>query len=194
MSARRTDRRPWSCKVALVVSLTTLLGLVSCGVPLDDAPRAIDRSTTTQAQVNEVDTGSGRTMAVYFLRGERLEKVEVSANDVPANARPGLDEALTALLAKPSPPLVSQIPTGTKVRNARISGDTAVIDLSEEINDVEGKLQKAAYAQFVFTVLASGVADRVTFLVEGEPVQAPTDNGGKPTVIADDYDPPLNPG
>lgn len=168
----------------------TVLSTASCGVPLDDAPRAIDRSTTTQPEVDEGSSSSGKTVAAYFFRGKRLERLPVSVD----TDSPTIADALSALLSKPTPPLESKIPSGTKVLGVRLSGDKAVIDLSETITDFEGNSQKGAYAQFVYTALASPRVDRVTFLVEGESVKAPTDRGGRANVRASDYDPPLNPG
>ena len=97
------------------------------------------------------------------------------------------------MLGEPEPPLDTRIPIGTELLGFALDGETAVIDLSDDIEAFTGQAQKEAYAQLVFTALASGRARSVRFRVGGEPVRAPTDQGNLDVVTANDYDPPLNP-
>lgn len=171
----------------LWIATAALLG--ACGVPLDDAPRAIDRSTTSTSSPTTVASQPGEeTQSIFFLEDERLVDVPITADDTPS-----INDALTAVLGAPPKPLKTRIPKGTELLGFELEDRTAVIDLSERINEIEAERQTEAYAQLVFTALASGRVDRVMFRVEGEPVQAPTDNGGLEVVGADDYDPPLSP-
>ncbi len=188
---RRVPRAP-ARRVATgsMVGLVGLVGLAlaACGVPLDDAPRAIERTTTTQTTVPAPPDGSGESMVVYFFRGDSLEDVEVAADD-----QPTIDDAINAVLAGAEEPLASFIPAGTELLGFELDGTTAVIDLSDGIEGIGGSRQKGAFAQLVFTALASGEATSVRFKVAGEAVPAPTDNGNLELVVAADYDPPLNP-
>jgi spore germination protein GerM len=174
--------------VASVISLAAV-ALGACGVPLDDAPRAIDRTTTTQTSAVPPAGPTGETMAVFFFRGDRLTEVDVAADDDPT-----IDDAVKAVLAGAQSPYTTFIPAGTDLLGFRLDGNTAVIDLSDDIEGVGGSRQKGAFAQLVFTALASGDATSVRFKVAGKAVPAPTDNGNVELVVADDYDPPLNPG
>ena len=181
---RVARRRGTTVVVALVAALTVL---AACGVPLDDEPRAIDRSTTTSTTAPPADTGDG-TLSVYFFDGDNLVDQQVPADDEPT-----IDDAVNAVLSGPAPPLTTQIPTGTELLGLRVDGTTAVIDLSDDIEAFTGLAQKQAYAQLVFTTLASRQVRQVRFKVAGKAVKAPTDQGNLDVVTAEDYDPPLNP-
>ena len=170
-----------------VTSALAPLG-AGCGVPLNDAPRAI-YTPTSQTTVAPPASGTGETQSVYFFRDDRLEDQQVAAGNGPT-----IDDAINAVLAGPKRPLTTMIPTGTELLGFQLDGRTAIIDLSDDIEAIIGPPQKGAYAQLVFTALASGQATSVRFKVSGKAVQAPTDAGNRDTIVADDYDPPLNPG
>lgn len=175
---------------AAALSVGTVSVVAGCGVPLDDSPRAIDRSTTSTSSPPTVPPSQpgGEAQSLFYLDEDELIDVTIPAGDTPS-----VRDALAAVLGAPPQPLLTSIPEGTELLGFAIDGRTAVIDLSEQINDLEGERQTQAYAQLVFTALASGEADRVRFLVNGEEVQVPTDNGSLRIIGADDYDPPLNP-
>jgi len=171
-----------------LVSGLSCASLSACGVPLDDQPRAIDRTTTTQTTLVPASDGGEGSMSVFFFRGDQLTAERVAMDDDPT-----IDDAVNAVLGEPEPPLDTRIPIGTELLGFALVDDTAVIDLSDNIEAFTGQAQKEAYAQLVFTALASGRAESVRFRVGGEPVKAPTDQGNLDVVTADDYDPPLNP-
>ncbi len=186
---RRAGRRRPALASAVVGLVAVATLVASCGVPLDEEPRAIDRTTTTPSTVAPAANGDdGATMSLYFFNGDRLQDQQVPADDDPTIA-----DAITAVLGEPEPPLTTQIPAGTELLSFALEGTTAVIDLSEEVEIFTGQEQKMAYAQLTFTALASGEATEVRFLVAGAEVAAPTDQGNLDVVTADDYDPPLNP-
>lgn len=185
-------RRPSSSRPVRAAIAVLLAGglnvLAGCGVPLDDEPRAIDRSTTTSTTSTPEGVGGGATMSVYFFAGDDLVDLQVPADDEST-----VDDAVNAVLAGPEPPLTTRIPTGTELLGFTLDGTTAVVDLSDDIEAFTGPAQKQAYAQLVFTVLASRQVQQVRFKVAGQAVKAPTDQGNLDVVSADDYDPPLNP-
>ena len=185
---RRTRRLETTVAVLGLVSGLSCASLSACGVPLDDQPRAIDRTTTTQTTLVPASDGGEGSMSVFFFRGDQLTAERVAMDDDPT-----IDDAVNAVLGEPEPPLDTRIPIGTELLGFALVDDTAVIDLSDNIEAFTGQAQKEAYAQLVFTALASGRAESVRFRVGGEPVKAPTDQGNLDVVTADDYDPPLNP-
>lgn len=185
--AHRHRRPPRGATIAATL-LVALSSLAACGVPLDDEPRAIDRSTTTTTTAPPTGGTTGSTMSVYFFDGDDLVDQQVPAGDTPS-----IDDAVNAVLGEPEPPLTTQIPTGTELLGFRLDGNTAVIDLSDDIEAFTGPAQKQAYAQLVFTTLASRQVQQVRFKVAGKAVKAPTDQGNLDVVTADDYNPPLNP-
>lgn len=179
-------RRP---AVLTVLLPALLLTTGSCGVPLEDSPRAIAPTSTTQTTVPQTEPGStGQTMSVYYFLDDRLTATNVGASDDPTAA-----EAVAAVLGAPRSPYVSRIPVGTQLLDFGITDRTATIDLSEDINTIEAEGQKAAYAQLVFTALASGDATRVGFEVAGESVNVATDNGNLQIITASDYEESFRP-
>ena len=175
-----TRRRSSTASALLCAAL--IATTAGCGVPLEDSPRAIAQTSTTQTTVATTEPGTtGQTMAVYYFLDDQLTEVDVP-DDSPTAA-----EAVTAVLAAPKAPFVSRIPVGTELVDFGVADRTATIDLSEDINTIEAEGQKAAYAQLVFTALASGEANRVRFEVAGEPVSLATDNGNLDIITASDY-------
>jgi len=180
--------------LAAAASLTVLAVLVGCGVPLDDAPRAISKTTTATTDTVPVTispTGAP-AVAVYFLNGERLQAVEY-----PVEGEATLGQALSFVLSAPpddgSADLRTSVPPGTRLRGVEVAGGLATIDLTGEIKDVSGSPQKEAFAQILFTALGFNEVQEVQFQIDGKPIDAPTDDGNLATVSADDYKPPLNP-
>lgn len=185
---RRRRRTGTALTVLGLVSVLSCASITACGVPLDDQPRAIDRTTTTQTTLVPASDGGEGSMSVFFFRGDQLTAERVAVDDDPT-----IDDAVNTVLGEPKPPLDTRIPIGTELLGFALDGETAVIDLSDDIEAFTGQAQKEAYAQLVFTALASGRARSVRFRVGGEPVKAPTDHGNLDVVTANDYDPPLNP-
>ncbi len=184
-----------SMLAAIAVGMLALLALdlTSCGVPLDSAPRAINRTTTTipdQPTVPASDAVGAPKVNLYFLAGDRLTRSSVAAE---SKATPELAIGLV-LSTEPDAPLQTRIPPGTSLLSLRIQNKVASIDLTDAIEDISGPSQKEAYAQIVFTALESDrTITRVRFLVQGKSVDAPTDKGNKALVSASDFARPLNP-
>ncbi|MFN8017912.1 MAG: GerMN domain-containing protein [Acidimicrobiales bacterium] len=176
----------------LAAAVAAAVALVGCGVPFDDSPRPIAQTTaTTEAGTPTTAASSDApTVGVYFLRGDRLER-----QDYPVDGEPTLRQALEFVLAEPAgdTELRSSVPPGTVLRHVEVADRTATVDLTDAINDVNGQAQKEAFAQMAFTILDFGGVDTVRFLVDGDPVDAPTDQGNLAVVTADDYSAPLNP-
>lgn len=170
-----------------VVALSALVA-AGCGVPIDEGPRAISR-TTVDPSVDDsrvTPTTSDRPGAVevtaYFIGDQRLVGVEF-----PVDEDPTLHDALAFTLGEPPRELTTALPSGTQVLSAGVSDAVAVIDLTSAINDISGQSQKQAYAQLAFTAFTFADVVRVQFLVDGEAVDAPTDNGNKAVVTPADF-------
>lgn len=187
----RSGGRRRSIRVAAVAGV--LLALVSvlsagCGVPIDDEPRAIGRSTIDAESEAErqtpttSDSPGARQVLAYFMRNEELAPVEFSVD-----GEPSLADALTFATSEPPEGYNTSIPLGTSILSAEIVDDVATIDLTPEINDISGQSQKQAYAQLVFTAFAHRDLDAVRFEVDGKAVDTPTDNGNRESVTKADY-------
>ena len=185
-------RRPLAIAAALVA--LAIATAVSCGVPIDDQPRAISRSTAPPetAVPTTLDGSPTDQVSVYFLRGEALERYSQAVTEEPTIGQ-AIGFVLDPVPEDAPEGLSTKVPPGTTLVDVEIVGRIATIDLTSEINDVTGPDQKEAFAQIVFTALAWEGVEQVRFQVDGETVDAPTDDGNLNVVSADDYDPPLNP-
>jgi spore germination protein GerM len=176
--------------------LAALFGLAACGVPLDDSPRAISRTTvpadeTVTTTPTTSDNPRAATVSIYFLRGNSLELA-----DYPVEGQPTLGKALDLQLGGPQADdadLSSAIPPETRLLDVVVTDGVAMVDLTSEMGDISGQPGKQAFAQIVFTVLGFPEIHSVRFRVAGQPIVAPTDRGNLDSVSAGDYDPPLNP-
>lgn len=174
-----------------LLAAAALVVATSCGVPLDDEPQAVTGLTQPQeATPTTSDSPTAQEVSVYYLVGDSLEVTRY-----PVDGEPTLEAALQFLLTvPPTGDAKTRIPPGTSLLGLEVAGDVATIDLTPEVvDDTSGETQKQAFAQLAFTALASEGVTQVRFLVEGEPVEVPTDRANQRTITADDYDPPLNP-
>lgn len=192
-SSTRTRARTRGARVLTAVLAIAALGS-GCGVPTDDEPREITR--TTIAPTDDVPTtiaGTGtQEVSIYFLREDRLERLGVAVEDEAT-----LSGALDLVLGPPpegsSADLRSSVPPGTLLNGVEVADGLATIDLTGEVDDVSGTTQKEAFAQIVFTTLAFEGIERVRFLVDGQAISAPTDDGNREVISAANFDAPLNP-
>lgn len=190
MSIRRSGGRgPMRLLPGLVL---TVLAVISCGVPLDDHPREITLSTSTTTEVTTTTDGtttSGDVAEIYFVD----ENGALRADEVTLE-RASIAAALSELLStEPPSGHKSRIPSGTRLLEVRTRADRVIVDLSSEMHDIESPLDRVAYAQLTFTVLAFPDVSEVTFEIDGKPVDAPTDDGNRKVVTEADYMYPLHP-
>lgn len=173
-----------------VVGAIIVLWTVACGVPLDDSPREINRTTTTAPVATTNEALTGPRVTLYFIDEDGGLVGQTSATSEVVDAA----SAVSILLrTRPNPPFSSRIPAGTKLTGLRVDGNVVTVDLTNQISTIRGEAEKQAYAQIVFTVLAFPEYERVRFLIDGTPVAAPTDRENLEIVSAQDFDPPLNP-
>lgn len=170
---------------AVVLALGALLA-AGCSsrseqaTPTETTPPTSTNGTTT------VVPAETTTVAVYFLRDEKVTPVRRTVPATPAVAR----AALTALLEGPTDEeaadgLVSAIPTGTTLRDVALEGHTATVDLDGRFDDGGGSASMLGrVAQVVATLTRFPTIERVAFLIDGRPVEA---IGGEGVVV----DPPL---
>lgn len=179
-------RRP----IALALVLLAAALAAACGVPLDDSPRAINQTTTSTTATTTPGPGASKVVLYFVDEDGGLEGRESNVQ-----RQAGVRDAVTTLLGtEPGPPLATRIPSGTDLNDLSTDGSLVSVDLTGEMDEVSGEAQKLAFAQIVFTILEFPAYERVTFLIEGEQVAAPTDGENREVVRASDYDPPINPG
>ncbi|WP_426572566.1 GerMN domain-containing protein [Aquihabitans sp. McL0605] len=185
---------PRRALVAAAAGALAVAALASCGVPIDGSPRAINQTTVTSdvSTPTTIPRTGAQEVSVYFLNGERLER-----QGIPVEGDPTIGKALDHVLQAPvdggDSDLRTAVPPRTQLRNVDVTDGVATIDLTGEINDISGPAQKEAFAQIVFTALSFDSIQKVRFLIDGEVVDAPTDDGNLALISAENYDKPLNP-
>lgn len=171
-----------------VVVLAGLLAAAGCGLPTDDEPRELSAeavpfdllaapSTTSPAR----PPGSQTQFAnLYFREGERLVPVAKLVSNA-GGTQPDPNAVITALLETPGqeldPGVRTAIPPDTRLLGTRLNGGTLTIDLSDDLNGVEGDLLIFAVAQFVYTTAELEPVDEVRFAINGESIAVPDDDG-----------------
>ena len=188
------------CSAAIAV---VTLGLVGCGIPTDDNPRAISSESVPDAAVDDTTeaTASEPTVAapIYLVQSPDDPRLVDVKRRVPAGspaAGPDPAAVLEKLLsATPNPReqangITNLIPEDTRLASQpQLARGTLVVDLTNEIFDVEGEPQRAAFGQIVCTANALEGVNLVRFLVQGEPTGVQADSGAVdgPVSCADDY-------
>jgi spore germination protein GerM len=181
------------------------LGVVGCGIPTDDSPRAISRENvpddvaddTTEATPSQSTVGA----PIYLVQSPDNPRLVPVERRVPAGSSPaaGPDPAAvleTLLTATANPEeqsggITNLIPQDTRLASQpQLARGTLVVDLTSEIFDVEGENQRAAFGQIVCTANRLDGVHFVRFLVQGEPTEVQVDSGatGGPVTCADDYE------
>jgi spore germination protein GerM len=182
--------------VRRALAVLALVALVGCGVPDDDAPRAVSAEEIPEALVAGATTTTMVAVGVqgdlYFLETQddqnvlRLEQVTVDNNEPQAAL-----EALVATVPEELPEgVLTLIPPGTSVLSTELDDGVLTIDLSADFESVSGEPRIQAVAQLVFTAIRMpGPVDGVLFTVEGEQTTVPDADGADidGPAVRDDY-------
>lgn len=144
---------------------------------LTDRPNAADPATT------------GRLVSVYLVGiGKRLVTVE---RRVPPDAK--LSAVVRALGAGPTKNelalgISSPLPP-RQVASATSSRGVAEVDLEASFADLPSQDQSVAIAQLVFTLTAQAGVGRVSFTLDGQPVEVPRGDGALTTdpLVREDF-------
>jgi hypothetical protein len=178
---------------AAVLMALLFAATAACGVAVDGSARIVpeeevpfdllSRTTTTLAAGAEQgqDTSiclalNGSLLAVGRDRGAGLPLDTPTslalAGPTEGEAELGLRSAVDEL----------------SVNDVTVEGDTAVVELAEDFLELPGGEQLLAVAQLTCTLTSQPGTTRVTFLLEGEPVEVPTQTGSivaRPVTRAD---------
>jgi hypothetical protein len=155
--------------------------LSGCGIPTEDAPRALDPADAPLRVFQDVapaPEGDGR-VALYFVRNDLVvlqpRAVERSQD---------IDGLLDLLLEGPTPEQVaagtrSAIPTTFEVEDVEVGPDgVAVVSLGGGASLTTDPL---GFAQVVATLTAPGRAEAVRFRLDGEDLRVPRGDGSLTT-------------
>ena len=188
-AGRRPAGRGWLLVLVVIV-------LAACGVPRDDAPRALEPGEVPYAspRSSPVAEPAGDTrVTLHFVRGDDVVRTPRTVEQ-PADT----PELLELLLAGPTPEereagLVSVIPSTVTVEDVSTVGTTAVVTLGGPDSEVL-RLQPLAYAQIVAT-LAPHRASGVRFRLNDADLRVPRGDGSltDAPLSRDDYEGLLGP-
>lgn len=170
----------------VLICLAAALESVSCGVPLDDHPRAIQSAVSTTTSPDLPPANGVRTFLYYI--------VDESLVPIPATVPDGQVSTLLSELLKPSVrsyadiQLRTAIPSGTMLLSASQKGTLLTVDLSSEFENLVGVSRQRALGQIVMSVTQVGTISQVRFKINGEDVQVTSPlRGDVSTVEACDY-------
>lgn len=177
-------------RTVLAVLLALALALAGCGIPTDGEPRPLADETTIPTPDVEPDAGD-TTARIFLVSPNRLLIPRDRALDGERNP----ENVLDALLLPTSPEeqaddLRSLVPADTNARSVTDVGDgTLAVDLSSEWDTLGDPNALYAYGQVVLTLTELPGIERIRFLIEGRPVDAPPTVNQEPsvTVEAADY-------
>jgi spore germination protein GerM len=173
------------------VTAALLVAASGCGLSANDTPQAIAPENlppglidpSSGSSTTEPEPGVTTPVRVFLLErvGDttRLSAVEREVSD-PSVA----GQRITALLSPPSEAevergVITSIPSDTVLLSAVLdeaSGEL-VIDVSDELLAIQGSELANAFAQLVYTATEADGVRQVRFLVEGEEIAAPDDDG-----------------
>lgn len=173
-------------------ALGIVLALASCGIDTQGSARQVPADKvpfgllTRQPDTADPST-TGRPLTIYLLGNERLAPVErrVQASGLGAVTRVlgagPTEEELALGLSSPLPP--------RQVDDTTSSRGVALVDLKPAFADLPSQDQSVAIAQLVFTLTEQAGIGRVSFTLDGQPVEVPRGDGALTTdpLVREDF-------
>lgn len=186
-------RLPFAFVAPLAVALA--LSIAACGgqtgggggSPGSEAtetapPTATDGQSEPGATATPTETAAPPetiTLAVYFLRGEKVGVAHRRVPKTQAVGRAALEQLLQGpTAAEQDAGLQSEIPPGTELLGLSIEGGIATVDLSGAYASGGGSLTMfTRLAQVVYTLTQFPTVDAVAFELDGKPVETFSSEG-----------------
>ncbi|MDK3257659.1 GerMN domain-containing protein [Blastococcus capsensis] len=161
---------------AFLALLCGLVVLTGCGVEPQTAPQPLTIPAPQPSQPGQRTDDVGLELTVFFVRGTDLMPARRSV-DAPTAA-----EALEALTAGPTR---ADVIVGLRTALAPqplsvdvgLPGGITSVTVTPEFAGISGGNQLLAVAQVVWTLTGLEDTQQVRFLVDGVPVEVPTDTG-----------------
>ncbi|MBM0276854.1 GerMN domain-containing protein [Micromonospora tarensis] len=161
----------------LAVGLVALLS--GCGIPTDDAPRAVQPPRgpfPTSAPVETAPAGPA-TETLCLVRDNRIVPVLRRVDRLPT-----IEDHLRHLLAGPTgaerdTDLTSALPGAVNAAGATVTGGQARVAVDEPGDDAGRSDEVLAFGQIVCTLTSRDDVTSVTFLRDGRPLGVPRADG-----------------
>lgn len=166
--------------------LLVVLVVAGCGVasesnahrvPDDDVPFELLAPPTTVRPTTTSTSPDTSTVEVYFAAGDSLVPVEreierpIEPLDVVEALAAGPDESEQAS------GITSHLPEDGGIESVTLTGGVATVETLPSFATVPPERQRLALAQVVFTLSARPGVGKVSFAVDGQPVDVPVGDG-----------------
>lgn len=177
---------------ALTALVVLAAGTAACGLPEDDTARPLEPDGSEILSDDTAPTTPGqqaaRTVVLYFVENENLVRQE-RPSDRPAEPAAVLRSLLEGVTAdEKNADLTSAIPPETELRSVEVGEDDVLtVDLGPQMTTITSTSELTAYAQIVFTATGLEGVGAVRFRIDGEPVDAPTEQGNLEVARRSDY-------
>ncbi|TYP90297.1 GerMN domain-containing protein [Blastococcus xanthinilyticus] len=177
---------------ALLALLCGLVVLAGCGVEPQPVPEPLPIPAPPVPEQGLPEGETSTVVTVFFVRGAELVPVERPVERVtPA-------EALAVLTAGPTR---SEVIAGLRTALAPqpltvdvgLPGGITSVDVTPEFTGITGGNQLLAVAQVVWTLTGLEDTNQVRFLLNGVPVEVPTDSGLTNDPVGRDHFPSVVP-
>lgn len=164
-----------------LAALLAGVAAVGCGVPLDERARV----TPADAVPYDLLDPTTSTVPATAGRGTRDVCLSLDGSLLTVGRDPsgsGQGDLLLALVTTTPTEgearlgLRSALDEGT-VKAVSTDGGTAVVDLDPSFTEMSGEQQLLALAQLTCTLTAQPQVSRVSFLLDGQPVEVPVQGG-----------------
>lgn len=167
-----------------LTGLTTLSAVVAsvagCAIQADSGPRDVPEEHPARVVLDPTGeggeaTGEGRIFLVAPVGGAQQLRTVLRDDKLP-------EPLIETLIRGPNTEelndgLTTELPTTLELLDARFDGGILYIDVSEEINELQGEPLVLAVAQIVFTASEIPGTESVLIRVNGEPQSWPNGDG-----------------
>lgn len=165
-------------RLTALLLVVLAVALAGCAVPPQTRPEQVPALAVGPPATARPQPGPTR-LAVYFVRGDRLHAV-------PRTAPRWTPERALALLrdgpTEPEATAGSASPLGSAelaVPPGSAEPGTVAVEAGDELVALAGRRQLLAVGQLVWTLTEVPGVERVLLLIDGRPVEVPTDSGSK---------------
>ena len=173
--------------LAAVALLVAALLLTGCGVRPDDRPEPVTTAAAPPSDTGNGSPAAGPRLTVFFVRGTDLAPVERRTRaTTTADAIAQLVEGPTR--AEVATGIRTALPPEVVGVDEVLPDDVTTVSVTRGFTGITGGNQLLAVAQIVWTLTDLPTVTTVRFVVEGAPVEVPTDGGLTDRAVGrDDY-------
>jgi spore germination protein GerM len=178
--------------IAVTAAVLLAAGPAACGLPEDESARPLGPDGSEILSDDTAPTTAGqqaaRTFVLYLVENKNLVRQERPSTQPaePATVIRSLLEGVTA--DEKNADRTSAIPPKTELHGVGLSEDGVLtVDLGRQMSTITSTSALTAYAQIVFTATGLEGVTAVHFLIDGQPVDAPTEQGNLEVARRSDY-------